>query len=83
MASHGPSEEFHDPRRKPLVEKFVEVIGTRYATTTTWAFLWLGDIEKLERLVNKSRAKVRGVLSAERDLGVAQLCRLLNLTISC
>ena len=83
MASHGPSEEFHDPRRKPLVEKFVKVVGTRYATTTTWGFLWLGDIEKLEDRIDKSTVEAMGILSVEEDLKFAQLCRLLNSGISC
>jgi hypothetical protein len=81
MASHGPSEEFHDPRRKRLVEKFVEVVGTRYASTTTWAFLWLADIDRLEDRL-KSYPETMMILSAEEDLQFAQLGRLLNLIIS-
>jgi hypothetical protein len=62
------------------VEKFVSVAGIRWASTTTWAFLWLGDIEKLEGLL-ESEQDALAVFDVEKDLKFVQLCSLLNVTI--
>jgi hypothetical protein len=62
-----------DPRRKRLVEKFVELVGTRYASTSTWAILWLGDIDKLEDCLNGPISQTMIILAVEEDLKLAQL----------
>jgi hypothetical protein len=74
MTSRGLSEEFHDPRHKALIEKFINTVGERYGSTTTWAFLWLGDIEKLDAMIDGLRIPASGITSVE-DLHVAELYR--------
>lgn len=54
MASpDGPEEEFNDVRRKRLLNELEQGIGLT-VPPTTWAFLWLADIENLEFFVAQS-----------------------------
>jgi hypothetical protein len=46
-SSDGPEEEFRDETRKTLLSSLEQRIGLT-VPPTTWACLWLADIEKLE-----------------------------------
>jgi hypothetical protein len=49
-----PEEEFRDQQRRILLSELEQLIGPT-VPPTTWAFLWLADIEKLEAWVKMGR----------------------------
>lgn len=52
-----PEEEFHDQQRIRLLSDLEQLIGLT-VPPTTWAFLWLADIENLERWVKAGREEL-------------------------
>lgn len=53
----GPSEEFEDPTRIRLIAKLEEHLKTKTngrISTTSWAILWLSDVDKLNEFVQES-----------------------------
>ncbi|KAA8648338.1 uncharacterized protein ATNIH1004_004223 [Aspergillus tanneri] len=50
----GPDAEFGDENRKKLLNELAE-LSTRYsdAPSTTWAFLWVCHIDKLQDIINE------------------------------
>ncbi|KAF2191182.1 hypothetical protein K469DRAFT_366244 [Zopfia rhizophila CBS 207.26] len=52
MASTGgPEAEFHDPRRQELLQALNDALPANTIRPTTWACLWLCDIDKLVDLL--------------------------------
>ena len=59
-SSDGPEEEFSNGRRKELLNELEQRIGLM-VPPSTWALLWLADIDMLEYWVDEhKREKVRG-----------------------
>jgi hypothetical protein len=54
MASSGPEEEFRDETRTRLLRELEQRAGPTLPPTT-WACLWLADIEVLEGWLDQSR----------------------------
>ncbi|OCK75020.1 hypothetical protein K432DRAFT_270491, partial [Lepidopterella palustris CBS 459.81] len=51
-SADGPEVEFHDPRRKELLQALKDALGDDTTIgTTVWACLWLSDIDRLEKIV--------------------------------
>ncbi|KAF2177893.1 hypothetical protein K469DRAFT_754850 [Zopfia rhizophila CBS 207.26] len=58
MASTGGSEaEFHDLRRRELLQALSDALPTDIIRPTAWACLWLSDIEKLKELLAEAQKK--------------------------
>ena len=70
-------EEFHAPDRQALVERFVQRYGTRQGSSTTWALLWFGDIERLTIAI-EFRFLTQAILDAEKEFLPSQMCKLSN-----
>lgn len=55
----GPNKEFADPERIELMEQFAqeyyEIYRYKEIPQSTYAFLWLSDIERLRELVENPR----------------------------
>lgn len=71
-------DELKDPRRVPLIEKFVEIWGDQVGSSTTWAFLWLGDVDRLERLMADPFAARTGLGLVEYAEDIWTLCGSLS-----
>ena len=49
----GPEAEFHNPRRQQLLEALQRALNVDISPTT-WACLWLSDIDRLQRLISQA-----------------------------
>jgi len=87
MASEGgPDAEFHHPERIELLEALKTALGVHVIEgSTTWACLWLSDIDNLRTLVARAQ-EVPDFLagyfaSVENQIKIVQTCRFVNLII--
>ncbi|EFQ96759.1 hypothetical protein MGYG_08683 [Nannizzia gypsea CBS 118893] len=58
MTTHGPNEEFVCERRRELLNSLQDLLRTiqpEGVSSTSWAALWLADLEKLEALLHPSQ----------------------------
>jgi len=73
--------EFRDPNRIKLLTALEEALRNDQSPTV-WAYLWLSDIDKLERLVNdtqRCRFVGQAILDgAVREGKVVEKCEFIN-----
>jgi hypothetical protein len=87
MASTGgPEAEFHDPRRQELLQALNDALSTNIRPTT-WACLWLSDIDELQHILALAQAQrtlplVRSHFEAiEVNARIVPTCRVIKLIL--
>ncbi|KAF2184436.1 hypothetical protein K469DRAFT_688896 [Zopfia rhizophila CBS 207.26] len=74
MASTGgPEAEFHDPRRRELLQRLSDALPTDTIRPTSWACLWLCDIDKLEDLLVQAQTTPTTLALAFEGVEVAKI----------